>query len=149
MSYIGVDLDGTLAYYDEDSTIDTIGEPIPEMLERVKGWLAAGDEVRIITARVAERYGDRTEQLVMIDRWCRKHLGQSVPIQSHKCGSMLALWDDRAVEVIRNTGIPALQAAEDTVTGKILTWLYGSQFDPTDANTLANVIRGIMTGAWK
>jgi hypothetical protein len=50
--WIGVDLDGTMAYYDGWKGADHIGEPIPAMVERVKRWLAEGREVRIFTARV-------------------------------------------------------------------------------------------------
>ena len=50
--WIGVDLDGTLAYYDQWRGALHIGEPIPVMLERVKRWLDEGKDVRIFTARV-------------------------------------------------------------------------------------------------
>jgi hypothetical protein len=51
--WIGVDLDGTLAMYGRWAGPLEIGEPIAPMVERVKGWLAEGREVRIMTARVA------------------------------------------------------------------------------------------------
>lgn len=51
-AWIGVDLDGTLAYYDIAQG-DAIGEPVPLMLARVKTWIAAGIEVRIVTARAS------------------------------------------------------------------------------------------------
>lgn len=57
MSWIGVDLDGTLAYYDGWKGEHHIGDPIPEMLDRVKGWLEQGYEVRIVTARVCQNSG--------------------------------------------------------------------------------------------
>ena len=44
--WIGVDLDGTLAYYDYWRGPEHIGEPIPAMLERVQRWLAEGKDVR-------------------------------------------------------------------------------------------------------
>ena len=40
--WIGVDLDGTLAYYDGWQGIDHIGEPILPMLNRVTKWLEQG-----------------------------------------------------------------------------------------------------------
>jgi hypothetical protein len=58
-SWIGVDLDGTLAV--NEFTIQSplhVGPPVPAMLERVKRWLKDGQQVKIFTARVA---GD-TEQ---------------------------------------------------------------------------------------
>jgi len=65
-----------------------------------------GEEVRILTARVAPEYIDRGIQTVMIQDWCRKHIGAVLPVQAHKCGSMRELWDDRAVSVIPNMGVP-------------------------------------------
>jgi hypothetical protein len=38
---IGVDLDGTLAKYGEWRGVEHIGEPIPPMVDRVKGWTLA------------------------------------------------------------------------------------------------------------
>jgi hypothetical protein len=52
--WIGVDLDGTLAHYSEWKGPDSIGEPVPLMLARVKEWLAKGLEVRIVTARAGD-----------------------------------------------------------------------------------------------
>ena len=55
MGWIGVDLDGTLAehYWPAKGDYDPtrIGDPIPMMVERVRGWLAEGREVRVFTAR--------------------------------------------------------------------------------------------------
>lgn len=51
--WIGVDLDGTLAHYDEWRGVSHVGEPVPLMLERVRRWLGEGREVRILTARVS------------------------------------------------------------------------------------------------
>ncbi len=105
--YIGVDFDGTLATHAPGSGLTPLGEPIPRMVERVKAWLAEGREVRIITARVAPHYIDADEQAELVRAWCREHLGQELVVQSHKCGSMYELWDDRAIGVIRNEGIRA------------------------------------------
>ena len=49
----GVDLDGTLAYYDHWISPSHIGPPIPVMQQRVKDWLEKGDQVAIVTARVS------------------------------------------------------------------------------------------------
>ena len=53
-NWIGVDLDGTLAYHDTWKGHEHIGEPIPAMLQRVKDWLDRGLTVKIFTARVCE-----------------------------------------------------------------------------------------------
>lgn len=147
--YIGVDFDGTLAVHEPGSGVDTLGEPIPAMVERVKGWLQAGEKVRIITARVADKYSDRVEQAQLIQAWCVKYIGTALKVQAHKCGSMYELWDDRAVGLVRNTGLRADQVAVDTAVGKILTWIESKNFDPSDTNTAANIMDGIMSGAWK
>lgn len=99
-SWIGVDLDGTLAHYDGWVSVYHIGEPIPAMLERVKQWLAEGKEVRIFTARA---YQD-LRALKPIYEWCEKHIGQRLRVTCEKDLKMYELWDDRAVCVERNTG---------------------------------------------
>ena len=109
--WIGVDLDGTLAYYEGWKSPDHIGEPIMPMVERVKKWLAAGKEVRIFTARMRGHgmplIGGGTEDVkTPIEQWCLKHLGQVLPITNIKDFGMIELWDDRCVQVEANTGIP-------------------------------------------
>jgi hypothetical protein len=116
--WIGVDLDGTLAIYNGWRGPDVIGEPIPDMVERVKGWLAEGRAVRILTARVwapnddADRQRDAALALLCIQSWCSQHLGQVLPVTCVKDYGMIELWDDRAVQVIPNTGERAIVAAE-------------------------------------
>lgn len=108
--WIGVDLDGTLAEFHEWSL--EIGKPIPVMMERVKRWLAAGIEVRIVTARVGKaepgRVSDTPEKIEEIRRiiedWCEKHIGVRLKVTNEKDYAMLELWDDRAVRVETNTG---------------------------------------------
>jgi len=114
--WIGVDLDGTLAYYDHWRGALHIGEPIPAMLERVKRWVAEGQEVRIFTARVQRltldsSLGDREDvpentRAVeeCIRQWCEKHVGRVLPLTCCKDYGMIELWDDRCIQVIPNTG---------------------------------------------
>jgi hypothetical protein len=99
--WIGVDLDGTLAKYDGWKGERHIGEPIPKMVERVKGWLAEGKDVRIFTARAFQYNPDQES---VIQRWCAKHIGEILPITCWKDFQMVELWDDRCVQVIPNTG---------------------------------------------
>ena len=107
--WIGVDLDGTLATYDGWKGPGHIGEPVPLMVERVKQWLSEGKDVRIFTARVSH---DGTEASKLdadkawaaIVKWCHTHLGQSLRITNIKDYAMIELWDDRAVQVVPNTG---------------------------------------------
>jgi hypothetical protein len=100
--YIAVDLDSTLAHYTKFEGPTVIGAPIPAMVERVKQWLAEGKDVRIFTARVAE---DKTgEARKAIEAWLKKNIGQTLPITNVKDHHMKTLYDDRAVQVGRNTG---------------------------------------------
>lgn len=99
--WTGVDLDKTLARYDGD--IRSVGEPIAPMVERVKKWLAEGREVRIMTARVSGP--DADEQREMIQQWCELHLGCRLPVTCVKDFDMRELWDDRAVQVMPDTGL--------------------------------------------
>ena len=115
--WIGVDLDGTLAYYDHWRGPHHIGDPIPAMLNRVKSWLAEGKDVRIFTARVeggtvarsmglpdGETGREVHEVARHIQLWCQKHIGKILPITCCKDFGMRELWDDRCVQVISNTG---------------------------------------------
>jgi hypothetical protein len=108
--WIGVDLDGTLARYDGWKGADHIGDPIPKMLARVKLWLEQGKEVRIFTARVgpAGRAGIPVEQVrESIEQWCLQHIGVKLPVTNLKDFGMVQLWDDRAIQVVPNTGFRA------------------------------------------
>jgi len=103
--WIGVDLDGTLAYYDDWIGIETIGEPIMPMVERVKDWLNQGIEVKIVTARVFPVPGrDLEATKAYIYAWCLKNIGKMLPIVANKDLDMIVLWDDRCVQVEKNTG---------------------------------------------
>jgi hypothetical protein len=105
-SWIGVDLDGTLAKLTEDTDARTIGDPVDRMVERVREWLSSGIEVRIVTARVSpeNRFTDPEEQRRLITNWCMEHLGFTVPIVHGKDIFMTVLWDDLTVHVEKNTG---------------------------------------------
>ena len=105
--WIGVDLDGTLAYYDHWRGEDHIGDPIPGMVRVVKRLLAKGNEVRIFTAR-ASLYGRdadrRQKNVALIKAWCKEHLGEELEVTSDKDFNMVALYDDRAYRVVLNEG---------------------------------------------
>lgn len=100
--WIGVDLDGTLAEYGGWKGPGHIGAPIPAMLKRVREWVAADREVRIFTARVSGP--DPDEARGHIEAWLLEHIGHTLPITNVKDYGMVALWDDRAVQVEINTG---------------------------------------------
>ena len=101
--WIGVDLDGTLARYDDWVGPEHIGEPIAAMVDRVKAWLGQGIEVRIMTARA---WRASSEDIASIQDWTEKHIGHRLPVTCEKDYGMIELWDDRAVSVRSNTGQP-------------------------------------------
>lgn len=107
-AWIGVDLDATLAHYTEWKDDGSVGAPISVMVGRVKVWLAEGREVRIMTARVShDNPAENNKQWLIIEAWCREHIGTVLPITCKKDMMMIELWDDRAVQVIPNTGMRA------------------------------------------
>lgn len=110
--WIGVDLDGTLAQYDGWQGVAHIGAPIARMLERVRAWRKEGRDVRIMTARVshdgsAARMLDAQMAMIHIMGWCAQHIGEPLPVTCTKDYTMVELWDDRAVQVVPNTGMRA------------------------------------------
>lgn len=113
--WIGVDLDGTLAHY-EGWKDGAIGAPIPGIVEAIKTARAAGTEVRILTARAfggIDVTGSpflNTVAVSQVQDWCEKHVGERLPVIFWKDMQMLELWDDRAIQVIPNQGIPIAQA---------------------------------------
>jgi hypothetical protein len=110
--WIGVDFDGTLARYESwEANGLTPGEPVPLMLERVKTWLRQGADVRIFTARVwpgeEDNRSNADAQREIIGAWLEQHLGRRLPITHCKDYGMVELWDDRAVQIVPNTGLRA------------------------------------------
>lgn len=127
-AWIGIDLDGTLAYWGDGYNTDVlkIGDPIPAMVDRMKRMLAEGKDVRIFTARV----GDATDaecsdamdvpctftewrdyQRRLIQDWCSEHLGQVLPVTATKDFHMIQLYDDRCVQMEPNTGLTVFEVA--------------------------------------
>ena len=100
--WIGVDLDGTLARYTKWS--ESIGEPIPAMVSKVKRWIREGKEVRILTARGSS--GDnKYEQLMKIYEWVEDNIGEPLEVTSEKDPEMVRLYDDRVRQVEANEGV--------------------------------------------
>lgn len=99
--WLGIDLDGTLAYYNGWKGPDNIGEPIPKMMERVKKWKAAGIRLKIFTARASI-----PSQIPPVKKWLEKHGLGDLEITNKKDFQMIEIWDDNCVQVIKNTGEP-------------------------------------------
>lgn len=104
--WIGCDLDGTLAEFPNPHDFRLIGRPVPLMLQRVKHWLEEGKQVKIVTARVSSSVPEeeRVKARRMIKSWLELYIGRTLPVTSEKDYSMVQLWDDRAVQVVTNTG---------------------------------------------
>jgi hypothetical protein len=108
--WYGFDLDGTLAVYDTWQGCDHIGEPIWPMVRRAKELIAAGENIRILTARVsfpennAKRQLEAATAMIAIQNWCETYLGKRVPVTCRKDYEMILLFDDRAIQVEKNTG---------------------------------------------
>lgn len=111
--WIGVDLDGTLVEYPH--SFPAIGPEIPQMVARVKAWLAEGRDVRIFTARVAlipglrSAHGEADEdfaadQQERIRLWSAWTFGCVLPATALKDFQMVELWDDRCIQLITNSG---------------------------------------------
>lgn len=99
--WIGVDLDGTLAYYNGWRGAEHIGEPIEPMMERVRDWIQKGIPVKIFTARA-----DIPEQIPYVKEWLKRNGLGDLEITNTKDLKMIELWDDRCIQVITNMGIP-------------------------------------------
>ena len=104
--YVGVDLDGTQAYYDGWKGLEHIGEPIPRMVAYVKFLIANNIPVAHFTARVASI--DENKVLIAkkaIDDWSLKVYGKALPVTAIKDKYMVAYYDDKAYNVKLNKGI--------------------------------------------
>ena len=97
--WVGVDLDGTLSMW-AGFADGSIGDPVPAMLKRVKDWLAVGMTVKIFTARAAD-----PTLIPGIAAWLTKVGLPALEITNAKDMDMVEFWDDRAVTVVRNTGV--------------------------------------------
>jgi hypothetical protein len=114
--WIGIDLDGCLAEYHGWPKDNSIGAPIPKMVERVRKWFGEGKNIKIFTARVCVREGISKEsgleatsafaesQRQLIKEWCRTHLGFVLEVTNVKDFGMIRLYDDRCIQVEANTG---------------------------------------------
>jgi hypothetical protein len=106
--WYGVDLDGTLARYDDWIDAEWIGPPIIPMIDRVKSWLEEGRDVRIFTARACDIDNPfRDKAVSAIKRWTVEQFGVELQVTCIKDRHMKELWDDRAVQILVNTGLRA------------------------------------------
>lgn len=145
--WIGVDFDGTMFTYDKWVGWNVFGKPIKPMIDRIHDWLNAGIEVRVVTARIglpdsfdhldqpvysARRmtkcrvtgiyFSDRMMELE-IQKHCLINGLSRLRVQCYKDVNMITLYDDRAVQVIPNTGqtLAEAHAAELSAFSNFLT----------------------------
>ena len=103
--WIGVDLDCTLAYYESGQGVKFVGTVIEPMKARVLRWIGEGKTVKIFTARVSMNE-DAEAQRKMIQDWLEANGMPRLEVTCIKDTSMTELWDDRAVGVVKNVGVP-------------------------------------------
>jgi hypothetical protein len=94
-----VDLDGTLAEYGGWKNDRSVGKPIPAMMDRVKKWMSEGINIVIFTARA-----DDPENIPAIIEWLKDQGLSELEISNIKTPEMSRFYDDRAVQVEKNTG---------------------------------------------
>ena len=100
---IAVDLDGTLAHYDGWKGIEHIGPVIPEVANAMERAQAEGAEVHLFTARVSDPE-DAAEAHQVISKWAEANHFNFASITAVKHKFFTEFWDDRAIQVIKNTG---------------------------------------------
>ena len=129
--WIGVDLDGTLAYYDPE--FYGIGEPVELMKARVLEWVKNGLRVKIFTARAFD-----PEQIPDVQEWLKINDFPDLEVTNIKDFGMMKLFDDRAVEVKMNTG---KVFAMRSLTDEQLLEVYDSKI--SSENTDAEIVAAI------
>jgi len=125
--WIGVDFDGTLAYYDGWEGPQSFGKAIPIMLNRVKVWIAEGRSVKILTARVGyssimddpnvkagrDNYQDLRQMITFsLQDWCEENGLPRLDVTAEKDYLMTEFWDDRATQVVPNKGFSVMELME-------------------------------------
>jgi hypothetical protein len=70
------------------------------MMRRVQAWLAKGVRIKILTARAGNEEG-----LAATKKWLAENGLPDLEVTDKKDFDMIELWDDRAIQVIHNTGM--------------------------------------------
>lgn len=114
--WYGFDFDGTLANYDHYRGATHTGEPVRVMVQVAQKLLEEGKDVRIFTARCypigtihqdadPARLLEARKAVAAIEEWCALQFGRVLPVTCVKDYGMIVLYDDRAKQVIPNTGL--------------------------------------------
>ena len=107
--WFGFDLDGTLSFHPSPGTVDAgLGLPIKgEAYDMFIKYCMGSERVKIVTARAYMANPDRDKEIASIHEWLKEHCPKpchDLEITSEKDYLMIKLYDDRAVQVIRDTG---------------------------------------------
>jgi len=140
-----------------------VGKPIPRMVELVKTLLAEGKTIKIFTARVGPASAEEclaafsgrgkfpgyegeigpnpvrdwiNYQTMILNEACMFAFGRTFEITATKDFHMWALYDDRAIQVIPNTGELLQDKYEAAVAHIAQIAELDVQADPTIAETL-------------
>ena len=156
--WLAVDLDGTLTEWDgvwRDPSY--IGAPIARTVRRVKHWLNQGKDVRIFTARVwvpnlglgvvstsadaawQRHYAEAKECRKAIDAFCTQQFGRTLPITCEKDRHAVLILDDRAQQVVPNTGALVQEELRRAVQGLKAIAASSSDMAETAKLTLASL----------
>jgi len=98
----GVDLDGSIAWHRSGQI--SIGRPLAPMIARIRRWDNRGEEVRVVTARATLGAAEK----VKVYDWIAENIGLPLEVTSEKDPWMIDLYDDRVVELEKNTGLVAV-----------------------------------------
>jgi len=108
---IAIDLDGTLAYWDEhledNNQYWKIGEPIMPMINLAKEHIKNGDKVIVFTARISNdnlSYMEMARLKKEIIDWCYYYIGEYLEVTNIKTRDINLFYDDKAIHVEKNTG---------------------------------------------
>lgn len=139
--WVGVDLDGTLAFMPEGiKGIPFIGKPIPKMLARVKEMLAEGKTVKIFTARAYDK-----KNIPAVKKWLKTHGLPNLAVTNVKDPGMTQLLDDRAVAIHRNQGTS--KHARLDLLAKQAGVMDVLSYPLTGDSTLGSTVAGAAVGA--
>lgn len=113
---IAFDLDGTIAHYegyDKTKGLPRIGDPIPHMIDLVRSYIANGHRVVIFTARACTTNGAADVQ-----NWLKRNGLEGLEVTNIKLPEFHTIYDDRAIQVERNTGVIVRNKDKDSALSK-------------------------------
>ena len=105
--WVAMDLDGVLAHSEGEFDPDSVGEPIPEMVQLAQDLKNSGRTVKILTARAAD-----PKNISVVEDWLAENGLGDTEVTNEKDPGMMVLFDDKAVEVAKNEGLPAKDIEE-------------------------------------